>query len=32
MVDNYQVLIDYINKLGGDLSQYNAVGNRITIK
>ena len=31
-IADYQVLIDYINKLGGDLSQYNAVDNRITIK
>ncbi len=31
-IDDYQVLIDYINRLGGDLSQYNAVDNRITIK
>ncbi len=31
-IDDYQVLIDYIGKLGGDLSQYYTVDNRITIK
>lgn len=29
---DYQVLIDYINMLGGDLSQYNTVDTRITVK
>ena len=31
-VADYQALIDYINMLGGDLSQYNKVDNRITVK
>lgn len=29
---DYQVLIDYINMLGGDLSQYKEVDGRITVK
>lgn len=31
-IADYQVLIDYINRFGGDLSQYNAVDHRITVK
>ena len=31
-LDDYQVLIEYIDRLGGDLSQYAAADSRITIK
>lgn len=31
-ISDYQVLIDYINELNGDLSQYKTVDDRITIK
>ena len=31
-VSDYQVLIDYMNMLGGDLSQYRSAENRITVK
>lgn len=31
-ISDYQVLIDYINQLGGDLSQYKTADNRIIIK
>ena len=31
-IDDYQVLVDYIHRLGGDLSQYKDADSRITIR